>query len=937
MTISNLYDRSVADEVTGGLGDAYVTAHFDTDKLSPELKEGTKKAAEEAEVGTRKDFAEFGDKAGQNVGDNFGKSFVRDAKGRLHDAATGEFVTEAKLIGEKVGNEIGKATGENTESSLKKKISNLGQLLAPAWIKTIAVWVAVIGPAALQLASVLVPAVGILGLLIPVAIGGAAALGTLKIAMNGVSDAIKASGTAAYAADLKKLAPAARDFVKSFVALKPQLHDIAQGIQQAFFDNGFPELLDKLGKTAIPRIGMEMQYLSGTLGYLAVTFGNFFTKGKNVTLLTSIMERFTSALGRAGDAIQPILQALLKIGDVASKGLLTKLTTDFVNIAQRFGDFIDEAYRTGKLTAFFQSTQEALHQIAVIGKDAWTIVSSLLDAAGKAGGGQGIVTLFSDLASVLNQLDKSGALTAVFKVFNTFFSSLGSIIQPLLAPLSKLLLLLGEELSKDIVKLTPALVNLVNNGLVPLIDDITKALPTINSFVLEFIKFLDWISNNKQAVQIVFGAIIAWITATKTIDLISWLSGVVKGFKEWTVAAGALDVALDANIIGAFALAIGAMVVEIIYMVKAIKTIIKDVKAGALDNIGEAIAAKWGKIKGAVSDAASAVGDWFAKIGSSIGGFFSGIGSAIGDFFTKTVPGWWDTIANFLEGIPGKVLAILGNIASTILQGVGVALGLAYAFVFKNLDLIIINALGNLATKVLDFIVNTTDSWSRSLLAFIPRALEWVDQLSMTVVKAIVSFGIKLLTAIQHGIDAPGNYIRDHLAQWWAEFQALPGKLLSLGPKLLNAGLSIIQSLFKGLEKAGSFVGDLASSIFNHIKSLLNGAIGQINKGINKVGKFFPGGLPNIPYLADGAYVTKPTLALIGERAPEVVVPTDNPARAAQLLRQSGLTSVLAAGSPNWNINVKIGDRDITDIVETSVAEANISTAQSLSFGPRGS
>lgn len=54
---------------------------------------------------------------------------------------------------------------------------------------------------------------------------------------------------------------------------------------------------------------------------------------------------------------------------------------------------------------------------------------------------------------------------------------------------------------------------------------------------------------------------------------------------------------------------------------------------------------------------------------------------------------------------------------------------------------------------------------------------------------------------------------------------------------------------------------------------------------------------PNIPLLAEGGIVRSATLAIIGERAPEVVFPTDNPARGFALLKQAGVALPSVAGS----------------------------------------
>jgi hypothetical protein len=65
-------------------------------------------------------------------------------------------------------------------------------------------------------------------------------------------------------------------------------------------------------------------------------------------------------------------------------------------------------------------------------------------------------------------------------------------------------------------------------------------------------------------------------------------------------------------------------------------------------------------------------------------------------------------------------------------------------------------------------------------------------------------------------------------------------------------------------------------SIFNGIASLWNNSVGKLSF---KAPDWIPGfggkgfSVPKIPMLADGGIVTGPTLAMIGERGPEAVIP----------------------------------------------------------------
>jgi len=202
------------------LGEVFVESHVDNKAVYPELKRGVEEAGQKVEK--EDDFGGFvkaANKAGSRAGKEFGDGFIRDSEGRLR-TLDGRFAKE----GEKAGD----AFGDGVEKKSKSRIQRLGKLLAPAWARTIAVWVAILTPAAANLLSVILPAVGVIGLIIPAALGAAASLVVLKLAFKDVGTAIKDIGTDKFNDDLKKLAPAARDFVKQIAKFKPAFHDFQQ-------------------------------------------------------------------------------------------------------------------------------------------------------------------------------------------------------------------------------------------------------------------------------------------------------------------------------------------------------------------------------------------------------------------------------------------------------------------------------------------------------------------------------------------------------------------------------------------------------------------------------------------------------------------------------------------------------------------------------------
>ena len=103
-----------------------------------------------------------------------------------------------------------------------------------------------------------------------------------------------------------------------------------------------------------------------------------------------------------------------------------------------------------------------------------------------------------------------------------------------------------------------------------------------------------------------------------------------------------------------------------------------------------------------------------------------------------------------------------------------------------------------------------------------------------------------------------------------------------------------------GMDAIGSylsFVMGIYKAIFNGIAKLWNNTFGKLSF---EVPKWVPGlggkgfDVPNIPYLADGGIVTSATLAVIGERGPEAVIP---------LSKMGDM-----GGGNNFTINVNGGD-----------------------------
>lgn len=88
-------------------------------------------------------------------------------------------------------------------------------------------------------------------------------------------------------------------------------------------------------------------------------------------------------------------------------------------------------------------------------------------------------------------------------------------------------------------------------------------------------------------------------------------------------------------------------------------------------------------------------------------------------------------------------------------------------------------------------------------------------------------------------------------------------------------------------------------------------------------------GLGTFRGYADGGIITSPTLGLVGEAGPEAIIPLSNPARAAEVMSQAGLTG---GSGP---VSVYIGNQQIEAYIDNRVDRRMSMTARTMSYGSR--
>ena len=288
-----------------------------------------------------------------------------------------------------------------------------------------------------------------------------------------------------------------------------------------------------------------------------------------------------------------------------------------------------------------------------------------------------------------------------------------------------------------------------------------------------------------------------------------------------TAAQWLLNVAMSANPIGLIILAIVAVIAIIVLLVKKFD---------------------WVKEKA-------------IKIWNAIAGFFGKIGGAIKNVLINMTPvgliiKHWGTIKKKASEIWGKVTGFFGGVKDKVK--------------------------GHMTDMAESVKKKVTDAWRKTRDNAKEIANKFNIDTSTTtgkVAATVLGMGKTIYDKLPGPIQGAVRSVLGHFKGLWEGAKEKVGWVKDKFQDLID--------FFKELpERVGRIFSDVWNAMKTGIKSSLNWIIDKLNWLIGKLnwiprhlpGEFWPE-IPEIPRLARGGIVTEPTLALLGERGPEAVVP----------------------------------------------------------------
>lgn len=472
-------------------------------------------------------------------------------------------------------------------------------------------------------------------LLVPAAgLAAAAAIGTLKLGLNGFADALKESDPAAFAQALSTMAPAAQATALAVRGLQPEFTGLRLSVQQELF-RGLSGEVTALGRTYLPILRTGLTGIASELntGAREVTaFGRSWQTSADVSL---ILNNSRAAIGNLVRAVAPLLQAFRDIAAVGSK-VLAGLTQGAGSAAQRFADFIAQARQSGQLEQWITNGINALRQLGQLLSNVFGIIGAIFNAANTSGG-----SLLSTLVEITGQirafLTSGQGATALGQIF-TGLRAILTGLQPVLLALGQMITTsvapaiaqLGPMIGQAFAMLAPALE--------PLGQILASVAPLLGTAAQTIVQIL------VPAIQLL-APIVAQIAGPLT-DVIQRVGELVSAFLKLDIVRSVFETI--GNIIeGALKILRGA--------IDLVLGVLTGDWSRAWSGLKDIVSGAFGNILGAVIKHGANMLGWIAELPLKILGALGDLGGLLLEAGASIIRGLVDGIASGFRWVKDKL------------------------------------------------------------------------------------------------------------------------------------------------------------------------------------------------------------------------------------------------------------------------------------------
>ncbi|GAA4527430.1 phage tail protein [Amycolatopsis samaneae] len=689
-------------------------------------------------------------------------------------------------------------------------------------------------------------------LVVPAAgIAAAAAVATLKLGVEGFSDALKETDPQKYAEAIATFPPSMTAAANAARALRPELIGLRQVVQQRLFA-GVAGEITVLAGTYLPLLRAELGQIAGGLNAGALGFATFAREGRTVADVRVILDNTAQSLGNASAGVRPLLQALRDIAAVGSE-FLPGFGVGFAEATQRFADFIAAARESGKLREWLSAGLSAVGDLVTVVGNLAKIIGAVFSAANASGGG-----LLSTLVSVTDQVlafvrsaEGAGALSQVFTGLHAIFAGLlpvlAAIGQAIVTSVAPAIAQLGPILGSAFAALAPAIAPLgqILASLAPVLGAAAQALVAV--LVPALAALAPIVSALAPALTQVVGALGGALGAAITaitpalVQLAQVLAPLIEGFGGLLVQALQTAAPAVAQLVSAltpFIAQIGGALVRVLTAVMPLVSALSGIFTSVLLNALNALMPVLPVIVGTIQQLADVVGSALqvaAPVLAQVGGL---LGQIAGQVLTALLPilpplaqAFLSIVTALLPIIPpllqivSALLPPLLSLVTALLPVITQGAGLFAQLVTAIAPLIV--QIGQMLMPVIQALFDLVKPIFEGIVAVISGAMRYISGVIDVVMGVLTGNWDRAWSGLKNmlgGIwDMIKGIVSNALKFLGNLFVELPGKLLGLlgdlGGLLIDAGKNIIRGLIKGLTAGFGWVKDKLGELTSWITS----------------------------------------------------------------------------------------------------------------------
>jgi tape measure domain-containing protein len=353
----------------------------------------------------------------------------------------------------------------------------------------------------------------------------------------------------------------------------------------------------------------------------------------------------------------------------------------------------------------------------------------------------------------------------------------------------------------------------------------------------------------------------------------------------------------------------------------------------------------WDQIKAAFAAAIAWITPIVQQIWQTIVGVFTSIWGAIKGVFDAIVGAFqavWGIIVgvfNTIVGVFQSIMAVVVPIWNTFFAIITLPIRIWWT---------VVQIIFQLAWAFIQFVFNAivsfvTAVWS-ALWDFVSGVLTAAWGFLQPIFSAIWNFIVTVFNGIKSAVLTVWNALWDTVKSVWNTVYGFISSGIARAKDVVVSAFETMRDKIRGvwdgiksiIQGAVDAVQGIASGIWSGLKSVINSGIGLLNSAISGFNKIIgavnkvPGvnvpTIPTIPKLAEGGVVSRPTVAMVGEAGPEAVIP---------LSKLNSYLDVKPKEEAPIYLTVKIGDRDITDMIQDAQRRREERLSAALAMGRR--